>query len=116
MLGRTPLSDDDASKIIVADSELNVARRNAGLLVVAGSVAGQLKNLSAQVLQHSSEVHGRTTADAGSITPLTKKTRHAAKRKLKTSLGAARHGASFAFTTPCRAFSLLPLVSEKLKV
>ena len=40
-----------AQLLIVADSQLDVAGDNPGLLVVAGSVSSQLENLSCQVLQ-----------------------------------------------------------------
>ena len=53
--------------LVVADGELDVAGHNAGLLVVAGGVAGELKNLSGEVLEDGSEVHGGTSADALSV-------------------------------------------------
>ena len=37
--------------LIVADSHLNLARHDSGLLVVSGGIAGQLKHLSSQVLK-----------------------------------------------------------------
>ncbi len=65
----TTLGDGDTGKelaelLIVADSQLDVAGHDAGLLVVAGSVSGQLKNLGGQVLEDSGEVHGGTGTDA----------------------------------------------------
>ena len=65
----TTLGDGDtgqelAELLIVADSQLDVAGHDAGLLVVAGSVSGQLKNLGGQVLEDSGEVHGGTGTDA----------------------------------------------------
>eukprot|EP00613_Pedinella_sp_CCMP2098_P013331 CAMPEP_0171764376 /NCGR_PEP_ID=MMETSP0991-20121206/49947_1 /TAXON_ID=483369 /ORGANISM="non described non described, Strain CCMP2098" /LENGTH=76 /DNA_ID=CAMNT_0012368483 /DNA_START=62 /DNA_END=288 /DNA_ORIENTATION=+ len=38
--------------LVVAHSELDVARDDAGLLVVASGVAGELKDLGAEVLEH----------------------------------------------------------------
>ena len=55
-----------AQLLVVAHSQLDVARDDASLLVVAGSIACQLKNLSCQVLQHGSQVHwGTGTHTAG---------------------------------------------------
>ncbi len=44
--------------------ELDVAGNDAGLLIVAGNVAGELENLGSEVLEHSAEVHGSIRADA----------------------------------------------------
>ena len=65
-------SDGDAGEqlvelLVVADGELHVARDDARLLVVAGGVAGELKDLSGEVLEHRGKVHGRACTDAASI-------------------------------------------------
>ena len=65
----TTLSDSDTSKelaqlLIVADSQLDVAGDDASLLVVASGIAGELENLSSQVFENGSEVHGGTSTDA----------------------------------------------------
>ncbi|PNH08783.1 hypothetical protein TSOC_004632 [Tetrabaena socialis] len=41
--------------LVVADGKLDVARHDAVLLVVAGSVAGQLQHLGSQVLEHGGQ-------------------------------------------------------------
>ena len=61
----TTLCDGDVSKklvqlLVVADSELQVARNDTGLLVVTRGVASQLEDLSSQVFEDSCEVDGRT--------------------------------------------------------
>jgi hypothetical protein len=66
----TALGDGHAAKelvelLVVADGQLDVAGDDAGLLVVAGSVAGKLEDLSGEVLEDGSKVHGGTTTDAG---------------------------------------------------
>ena len=53
------LSDGDASQqlvqlLVVADSQLKMTGNDSGLLVVASSVARQLKDLGAQILEHLS--------------------------------------------------------------
>ena len=52
--------------LVVADGQHQVAGHDAGALVVAGGVAGQLQDLGAQVLQHGGQVHRGATAEAGS--------------------------------------------------
>ena len=65
----TTLSDGDTGKelaqfLIIADSQLNVAGHNTGLLVVASGIAREFENLSSQVLEDGGEVHGGTSTDA----------------------------------------------------
>jgi hypothetical protein len=89
----TTLSDGDTAEklvelLIVADRQLDVAGDDASLLVVAGSVAGKLKNLSSEVLEDGSEVHGGTSANSGGELALLQEAADSANRELKTSLGA----------------------------
>ena len=92
MLGRTPLRDGDASKqfvqlFVVADSKLKVTGNDSSLLVVTGSVARQLKDLSAQILKHRSQVDWSTSANTLSIVAFAKKTVDTSHRELKSCLG-----------------------------
>eukprot|EP01050_Picozoa_sp_SAG11_P013411 SAG11_NODE_1565_length_4673_cov_9.494972_1_plen_164_part_00 len=50
--------------LVVANGKLHVARDDARLLVVAGGVARELENLSAEVLEHSGQVDRSADADA----------------------------------------------------
>ena len=50
--------------LIVADGELDVAGHNPGLLVVLGGVAGELEDLSGEVLKDGSEVDGGTGSNS----------------------------------------------------
>ncbi len=64
----TTLGDGDTSQelaqlLIVADSQLDVAGHDTGLLVVASGIAREFENLSCQVFEDSSEVDGGTSAD-----------------------------------------------------
>ena len=57
----TTLRDDDVAEklvelLVVADRELQVTGDDAALLVVASGVAGELEDLSRQVLEDGSEV------------------------------------------------------------
>jgi hypothetical protein len=56
-----------AQLLIVAHGQLDVAGDDAGLLVVAGSIACQLQDLSCQVLQHCGQVHGSTSTHAAGV-------------------------------------------------
>ena len=63
-LGDCHLAQELVQLLIVADRELQVARVDAGLLVVAGRVTGKLEDLSAQILKNGSEVHRRTSTES----------------------------------------------------
>ncbi len=65
----TTLGDGNAGKqlaqlLVIADCQLDVAGNDAGLLVVTSGIAGQLKDLSGQVLKDGSQVHGGTGTNA----------------------------------------------------
>ena len=71
----TARRDGDAAEelvelLVVADGELDVPRDDAGLLVVAGGVAGELEDLSAEVLEDGREVDRGAGADAGGVAAL----------------------------------------------
>mgnify|MGYP006952853420 CR=1 FL=1 len=88
----TTVGDGDTSQelaqlLIVADSQLDVAGHDTGLLVVASGIAREFENLSGQVLEDSGEVHGGTSTNALGITALLEVTGDTANRELKTSLG-----------------------------
>ena len=51
--------------LVVAHGQLHVPGDDAALLVVAGGVAGQLKDLGSEVLEDGGQVHGGTSTDAG---------------------------------------------------
>ena len=99
----TSLSDGDARKelvqlLVVADSQLQMTGDDPRLLVVAGGVAGQLEDLSSQVLHDGCEVHGGTGTYTLGVVALAEQTVHTANRELKAGTGRARFrlGASLA--------------------
>ena len=53
--------------LVVADGKLDVTGDDALLLVVAGSVASELEDLSREVLEDGSEVHRGTSSDASGV-------------------------------------------------
>jgi hypothetical protein len=63
----TTLRDDDVTEklvelLVVSDGELEVSRDDSGLLVVPGSVTGELEDLGGEVWGHKRERKGRKRA------------------------------------------------------
>jgi hypothetical protein len=88
----TTLGDGDVTQklvqlLIVPDGELQVAGDDTGLLVVAGSVASQLENLSCEVLEDGSEVDGSTGTDTLGVVALAEQTVDTTDGECQTSLG-----------------------------
>jgi len=73
--------------LVVADGQLQMAGDDASLLVVAGSVSGQLQDLSGQVLKHSRKVNGSSGTDALSVVPFTEESVDTADGELKPGTG-----------------------------
>ncbi|CAN0203266.1 unnamed protein product, partial [Hapterophycus canaliculatus] len=80
------LSQELVELLIIADGQLDVARDDAGLLVVTGSVASELKHLGGQVFEDGGQVHGSTSSHAARVLSLFEEAAHAADRKLQASL------------------------------
>ena len=85
----TALGDRDAGQqfvqlLVVADGQLEVTRDDTRLLVVAGGVAGQLEDLSGQVLHDGGQVDGRTGTDALGVVALAQKTVDTTDGELQT--------------------------------
>ncbi|KAG7224895.1 hypothetical protein INR49_014811 [Caranx melampygus] len=90
----TTLGDGDSTQklvelLVVADGQLQVTGDDTGLLVVAGSVAGQLEDLSSQVLEHSGQVDGSTSTNTLSIVAFAQQPVHTTDWELETSTGGA---------------------------
>jgi hypothetical protein len=88
----TTLGDCDVAEqlvqfLIVADGELEMTGDDTGLLVVASSVASQLKDFSGEVLKDSSQVHGGTGTNTLSVVALAEQTVNTADGECQTSLG-----------------------------
>lgn len=89
--------DGDAAEelvelLVVLDGEGDVAGDDAGLLVVAGGVAGELEDLGAEVLEDGGEVDGGTGTHAGGVLALTEVTADTADGELQTGLGGRAGG------------------------
>lgn len=104
----TTLGDGDARQelvqlFVVADGQLQVTGDDAGLLVVAGGVTGQLEDFSGQVLHDGGQVNGGTGTDALGVATLAEHTVDTTDRELesgpaRTGLGLSLDLASFAAT------------------
>ena len=86
----TTLSDGDTGQqlvqlFVVADGELEVTGDDSGLLVVTGSVACQLEDLSGQVFENSGEVHGGTSTDTLGVVAFPQQTVDTSDGELETS-------------------------------
>ncbi len=85
--------------LVVADGELQVTRDDARLLVVAGSVAGQLENLSGEVFEDGSQVDWGAGTDTLGVVALAEQSVHTANRELKTGAGRPGLGLRARFST-----------------
>ncbi len=70
--------------LIIADSELDVSRDDALLLVVASSIARKLEDLSGEVLENRSEVNRSSSSNAVGDLHLLDVSTYAADRELKS--------------------------------
>ena len=98
MLGRTPPEAMvTVPRSLESSSSLRMASwmwrgHDAGLLVVAGRVAGELEDLGGEVLEDGGEVHGGTGTDAGGVLANLEVARDAADGELEARLRGARDG------------------------
>ena len=85
-LGDGDLMEQLVELLIVADGELEVAGDDAPLLVVAGSVAGKLKNLCREVLEDSGEVDWGTCTNTLGVVALAEETVDTTDGELESGL------------------------------
>jgi len=89
--------DGDAAQqlvqlLVVLDGERDVARDDARLLVVARGVAGELQDLSAEVLENGGEVDRGAGTHAGGVLALAQVAADTADRELQARLAGGRGG------------------------
>jgi len=84
--------------LIVPHSKLDVTGNDPALLVVLGGVAGELKDLSHEVLEDGREVHGGTASNALGVPSLTKETVDTTNGKGETSLLGPAYGSLLSTT------------------
>jgi len=73
---------------VISNSSHDVTRTYTGLVAVLGSVASQLKNLSAEILEHGCKVDRSSSTDAlpGGVLAILEVATYASHWKLQTSL------------------------------
>jgi len=86
----TTLGDGDSREkfvqlLVITDGELKMSWDDSGLLVVTGSVASQLEDLSSQVLHDGSHVDWGTSSNTGSIVSLAEQTVDTSNWELESS-------------------------------
>ena len=87
--------------LVVTDGQLKMTGDDPGLLVVTGSVASQLENLSSEVLHDGGQVHGGTSSNTLGVVSLAEQTMDTSDGELESGpagprLGLSLHLSSFA--------------------
>ena len=93
-LGNGDSSQEFVELLVVTDGQLKMTRDDPGLLVVTGSVTSQLENLSSEILHDSSQVHGGTSTNTGSVVSLAEQTMDTTNWELKSGPARPRLGLS----------------------
>lgn len=93
----TTLSNGDVAKqlvqlLIVSDGELQMSGNDTTLLVVSGSVTGQLENLDGEVLKDGSEVDGGTSTNSLGVVSLSQESVDSTNGEGKIGLSGSRLG------------------------
>ena len=87
-LGNGDTGEEFVQFLVITDGELEMTGDDPGLLVVTGSVASELKNLSSEVLHDGSEVHWGTSTYTFGIVALAEETVDTSNGELKSGPGA----------------------------
>ncbi len=73
--------------LVVSDGELDVSGDDSGLLVVLGGVTGEFEDLSSEVFEDGSEVHGGTSTNSLGVSALLEESGDSSNGELESSLG-----------------------------
>ena len=84
-LGNCDSAEETVEFLVIPDGELQVTGDDPSLLVVPGSVASKLENLSSQVLHDGSQVDGSASSDTLSVVTLSQETVNPANGELQSS-------------------------------
>ena len=93
-LGNGDTAQQLVQLLVIPDGQLQVAGDDPGLLVVTGSVASQLEDLSSEVLKDSSQVDGSTSTHALSIVAFAQETVDTSNGELKSRAAGSALGLS----------------------
>ena len=92
--------------LVVPHRQLNVTGDDASLLVITGRVAGELQNLSREILEDRSQINWSTSSNTAGILALLQKPMNTPDRELKPCLLGSRNGlAALGLATTCCTFS-----------
>ena len=98
------LGDGDSGKqfvqlLVVPDGQLEMTGDDPGLLVVTGSVAGQLEDLSSEVLHDGSQVDRCSSTDSFGVVSLAEESVDTTDGELETRSGRSRFGLGSSFAS-----------------
>ena len=118
------LGDGDSGEqlvqlLVVPDGQLEVTGDDPGLLVVTGSVASQLEDLSSEVLHDGGQIDGGTSTNTGGVVTLAEETVNTSHGELETSTagpGLGLHLRLATFTTAGHCELRLVFLSETQKL
>ena len=114
----TTLGDGDTREklvqlLVITDGELEMSGDDSGLLVVTGSVASQLEDLSSEVLKDSSQVDGSTSTHALSIVAFAQETVDTSNGELKSRAAGSALGLSLRLSSFATARHDVCLLCER---
>lgn len=84
---------------VVADGQLEMARVDSGLFVVASGIASQLQHFCGQVFHHGSQVHGGTGSDSLGVVAFAEMSVDSADWELQSSPVGSALGLSLGFAS-----------------
>ena len=98
------LGDGDSGQelvqlLVIPDGKLEVTGDDPGLLVVTGSVTGQLEDLSCEVLHDGGQIDGGTSTNTGGVVSLAEETVNTSNGELETSTAGPGLGLGLNFST-----------------
>ena len=114
----TTLGDGDTREklvqlLVITDGELEMSGDDSGLLVVTGSVASQLEDLSSEVLKDSSQVDRGTSTHALSIVAFAQETVDTSNGELKSRAAGSALGLSLRLSSFATARHDVCLLCER---
>ena len=84
-LGNGNSSEQFVQLLVITDGELKMSWDDSGLLVVTGSITGQLEDLSSEVLEDGSQVDRGTSTHSLGVVAFAEESVDSADRELKPS-------------------------------
>ena len=104
-LGNSSVGEEVGELLIISDGEEDESWGNSLSSVVFGGVSGELKDLSAEVLEDRGHVDRGTASDALGVAALLQVAGHTADRELQSGLGRARGALSLLLAAASFSFS-----------